>query len=661
LPMFRDAAHDKKIASDGTLSAAECAGLGKNTGMRVLPYCMQDRFTLADEKRDYETVVLENDLLKAQFLPGLGGRLYSLFDKEKNRELLFRNPVFQPANLAIRNAWFSGGIEWNTAQTGHAYSTCDHVYCARMEEPEGGAFLRMYDYVRTTGLFWQIDFHLPQGSRFLYAHVRLINDSPEPTPLYWWTNIAVPEEKRVRIFSGTGEVIFINPGSLKKESDIHSYGHTKLPELPSMPGVDMTYPQNSEYTNEYYFQNDSEVSAPWEAAAYEDGFAFMERSTQPLKTRKMFCWGNHSGGRNWMDHLAEPGRGDYVEIQAGLAPTQVHGDMLGAGEKLSFTQAFGSTELDPEKANLPDWYSAKDVVEHQVERALPAEQLQKRHQAYASSATLPCGELLHMGHGWGFVEGARRAAAGTGTLPPELSFPKEAAGPEELRWYGLLTEGTMPPLPADVLPQSWMTDPNWAPYLEQAMLRQPSNGTLPVYLGTLYYENGREQLAIQTWKQALNRAPSVIAHRNLAVAYSRGGDRAKALEHMGAAFALDSKNPHKELAVEYLALLVGEKQYSEAWAVYTALPTVVAEDERTKITACAAALAVGAWDFLDAAFAHSFAVIREGENQMVDLWFRREAQKEAQRSGRTDLAEVERELRCAVTPPKNIDYRLTTA
>ncbi|MEG0598487.1 MAG: hypothetical protein RR502_10635, partial [Oscillospiraceae bacterium] len=72
---------------------------------------------------------------------------------------------------------------------------------------------------------------------------------------------------------------------------------------------------------------------------------------------------------------------------------------LGAGEKLSFTQAFGSTELDPKKANLPDWYSAKDVVEYQVERTLPAEQLQKWHQAYVTSATLPCGELLHMGHG----------------------------------------------------------------------------------------------------------------------------------------------------------------------------------------------------------------------------------------------------------------------
>ncbi|MEG2204963.1 MAG: hypothetical protein RRY21_07370, partial [Oscillospiraceae bacterium] len=56
LPMFRDAAHDKEIASDGTLSAAECAGLGKNTGMRVLPYCMQDRFTLADKMQSYETV-----------------------------------------------------------------------------------------------------------------------------------------------------------------------------------------------------------------------------------------------------------------------------------------------------------------------------------------------------------------------------------------------------------------------------------------------------------------------------------------------------------------------------------------------------------------------------------------------------------------------------
>ena len=69
-------------------------------------------------------VRLGNEILKATFLPELGGRLISLLHKPLGRELLNRNPVFQPANLAIRNAWFSGGIEWNIGQLGHTFSTC---------------------------------------------------------------------------------------------------------------------------------------------------------------------------------------------------------------------------------------------------------------------------------------------------------------------------------------------------------------------------------------------------------------------------------------------------------------------------------------------------------------------------------------------------------
>jgi hypothetical protein len=63
-------------------------------------------------------VVLENDILKATFMPVSGGRLWSLYHKPEQRELLNRNPVFQPANLANRNAWFSGGSSGTSVNTG---------------------------------------------------------------------------------------------------------------------------------------------------------------------------------------------------------------------------------------------------------------------------------------------------------------------------------------------------------------------------------------------------------------------------------------------------------------------------------------------------------------------------------------------------------------
>ena len=47
----------------------------------IFPYRMQDLYDRSEELTPYIGVVLENDYLKALFLPELGGRLWSLYDK----------------------------------------------------------------------------------------------------------------------------------------------------------------------------------------------------------------------------------------------------------------------------------------------------------------------------------------------------------------------------------------------------------------------------------------------------------------------------------------------------------------------------------------------------------------------------------------------------
>ena len=85
----------------------------------VLPYLVQDGYGRDRRPAEHKVAVLENDVLRATFLLDLGGRLWSLVHKPTGRELLYRNPVFQPANLALRNAWFAGGVEWNIGTIGH--------------------------------------------------------------------------------------------------------------------------------------------------------------------------------------------------------------------------------------------------------------------------------------------------------------------------------------------------------------------------------------------------------------------------------------------------------------------------------------------------------------------------------------------------------------
>lgn len=84
----------------------ESEGLYINYGniLHMLPYTSQDDYDRKNENQEFDVAVLENDYLKATFVPQLGGRMWSLYDKVNKRDLIINNPVFRPCNFAVRNA-----------------------------------------------------------------------------------------------------------------------------------------------------------------------------------------------------------------------------------------------------------------------------------------------------------------------------------------------------------------------------------------------------------------------------------------------------------------------------------------------------------------------------------------------------------------------------
>lgn len=428
-PFFRAPVQDLKVPQNGTFLPRDEEGYGVGCGARTLPYRMQDRYTRSSEPVSLPALVLENEHLKATLMPTLGGRLWSLFDKDEGRELLFENPVLRVANLGIRNAWFSGGVEWNLGHTGHHVFTCSPLYSCKVTAADGEEFLRMYQYEAIQRQVYQLDFHLPDGAKQLAVHVRIENTLDSASPLYWWTNTAVPLTARTRVFSPSGQVLHqlqmtdygVNPG----------FGRCEMPCPPTMGGADASYPWDIPFSTEYFFQNERTEPAPWEVAAEEDGRGLFERSTQPLFARKMFCWGNLQGGRHWCDYLSNPGEGDYIEVQAGLARTQLHTATIGPKAVVSFTQIFGAFTA-PAADVAGEWHDARDKVARQVEALLPAADVAAIDAACAAAATLPGGSLLFAGDERGGLERLRRAAEGEGDFAPHLAFP--APDPESALW-----------------------------------------------------------------------------------------------------------------------------------------------------------------------------------------------------------------------------------
>src|SRR5437773_627507 len=67
------------------------------------------------------------------------------------------------------------------------------------DQYDGTPVLRLYEWERVRCVPFQIDCWLPDDSPFLMVRVRIINPNDHAIPMYWWSNIAVPEHADVRV------------------------------------------------------------------------------------------------------------------------------------------------------------------------------------------------------------------------------------------------------------------------------------------------------------------------------------------------------------------------------------------------------------------------------------------------------------------------------
>ncbi len=671
LPQFRRSLGFSTFTAAPSFPDKLKEGLG--TANRILPYEMQDRYSRSDELVTLETFILENKRLRATFTPGFGGKLWSLFDKKQNRELLFANTVCRPGNLAIRNAWTSGGIEWNFGNIGHHAFTCSDVFAAKLTGEDGEEFVRIYEYERMKECVYQADFHLPKNADVLFAHVKVWNPNDFDTTTYWWTNIAVPEDGHTRVLSSTEEAIILGG----------SEGLTleKLPNISVFPG-DMSYPLTADRSYDYFFQCPDTAKTAWEASADKEGNLFFNLTTAPLLYHKMFCWGSHASGQHWQEYLSEPGKGYYVELQSGYARSQLHDRVFKAGEVIEWTQCFGGTAGEKAIVHGADYSAAGRCTASAIAAVMTQEQLLKFDAQFAMDAKIPVCEkdIFNFGSGWGALENKRRARFGEKPLGNSVCFPDNTLGDEQAPWLTLLQTNRLPVPEVKEKPASWMISEKWRQILENSMITEGCTDWYSLlHDGVMLYEkweNARvaseakdwqdadlyAEKALDAWKASVEKLPSAWAYRNIAVWWQNKGDVKQAQTYYEKAMALGAAEMDFAFAVEYLHLLSRQKLYADAWRFYSTLPQTVQKTDRVMLTVALAGLECGQTEFLQEVFTRDFADIREGECSLTDLWFRYQAlllarQRQLDENDDEVMAQLVEEATDTCPPPASIDFR----
>ena len=583
------------------------AGSGYGNPSNLYPYREQADYGRDVHERQFRTVVLENEHLRAVFLPELGGRLWELFDKTAGKHLLHTGPTIQFANLALRNAWFAGGIEWNIGTRGHSPTTCSPLHAAVVRTKgantdDGQDALRMWEFDRLREVVFQVDAWLPPDSPVLMVAIRIRNPNDHTVPMYWWSNAAVPQTQQTRIVAPADSAFASND----------SNGIARVVPTDA-DGLDCTWPTRNPRARDFFFDL-ATTTRRWILAADEDGDGLAMLSTTRLRGRKLFVWGEGVGGRRWQDWLS-PSGGRYAEIQSGLAQTQFQHLEMPAGAEWSWVEAYGNARVDPTLAHSPDWSTAVRHCEDGVEKLMSAAGLDEAFRRAASWADAPPTLMLNAGTGWGALESLRRRRHRmqwideTGT-----PFAEDTLSADQQPWRDLL-DGNFRGATTFVAGGDW----------EAALEAQPVRPAVLWHLAIMAHARGDVRAARTRYLELLALAPddptlAAIAHRGLALIALAERRVQDALERYSQACALDPQNT--SLLIEAATALVRHGAAVEALRIMRNAGIPATRAGRIRFLEAQALALSGRSDRAADILREGLEVpdLREGEDSLAALW-----------------------------------------
>jgi tetratricopeptide (TPR) repeat protein len=272
----------------------------------VYPYTFQNKYTQTKKDSIYDVVRLENEYIIADIIPALRGRLQGAIDKRNGWDFIYYNHVIKPAEIAVRSAWISGGIEW-THPGGHGYSQFTRISYRIMDEPDGGKSIIVGEIEPNRRIKWESKITLRPGQLFLETTGRIMSIKPYSVPFANSDNAAM---------KATDEMELIYP---PKTSIVWHNNDPKTYPWPDPDGTGANYAWFKETKRilSVFAMGNGLLEDWWGVYSHDkdiDAGTAIVSDHRKAPGKKYFTWGSHAQGRMW-DTVLSDQDGPYVELQ----------------------------------------------------------------------------------------------------------------------------------------------------------------------------------------------------------------------------------------------------------------------------------------------------------------------------------------------------------
>ena len=263
------------------------------------------------EEEPLRVITLENEYLKIELLPQLGGRIYSAMDKRTGYDFFYKQHVIKPALIGMLGSWISGGVEFNWP-CHHRPGTYMGVDVS-LEREEGGAVTCwMGDNEPLDRMKGMVGVRLAPGEARFDTRMRVFNRTPTRHSFLWWENAAVPVNENYRL---------IFPPDVNYVQFHYRKNVTGYPVASGVyngirmgDGVDISYHKNTRQPTSYFC---GETQYDF-FGGYDEGkkcgvIHVADRTVSVGK--KMFTWAYSQLSRSWEKALTDTD-GAYAELMA---------------------------------------------------------------------------------------------------------------------------------------------------------------------------------------------------------------------------------------------------------------------------------------------------------------------------------------------------------